>query len=114
MIAFMDVAVDIGTCVAKEHAAGLFGPFYEVWEAKSLCDDEPLEWWEQGLAFGDLSAQIASKLGVKWAGAVNIGITLQKVFRKAQPIFKKMDFKKVAQTADFIVSIAKKQNLRFQ
>ena len=107
MITFMEVATDFATCLAKEKAAGPYAQFFEVWEGKSFCDGSNLVWWERGLSFTSLSADVGSKIGYKLAGVASLGITLQKLFRKVQPVFKKVKFEDIAGAADVIIEVAK-------
>lgn len=105
---FLESAKDFVECELKTKAAGLYATFYEVYEGKSFCKDEPLDNIDRTISFVDFSSTLSSNLGIKLGMGVGAAIALKKVYGVVAPLFRKIPTDQLSKIGKYFVEIGSK------
>ena len=105
---FLESAKDFVECELKTKAAGLYATFYEVYEGKSFCKDEPLDNIDRTISFVDFSSTLSSNLGIKLGMGVGAAIALKKVYGVVAPLFRKIPTDQLSKIGKYFVEAASK------
>ncbi len=97
MSKFLDVVGTVVDCIAKTSAAGLYASYYEAVYGKDFCDGSSLDGISRAISSVELSVDTASLIGWKPASAAGLAFSLNRIYKKAAPVFKKIPTKQVTE-----------------